>query len=110
MVQDVTAWLIYMKYAAKKRLNLECGMELRLMGNYARPSHASKLRLWRDRLEVTQSDAATLLGIPFRTYTQWESRRSLCMHPHMLLLACETVERNINEAKKPKINLRKPKK
>ena len=48
-----------------------------------------ELQAWRKRLRIPQSKAADLLGVPLRTYQQWEQGRA---PPHPLLtLACERV-------------------
>ena len=49
----------------------------------------TRLRAWRESLRLTQRDAAHLLGVPKRTYEQWEGKNG---HPHPLLdLACKWV-------------------
>ena len=36
---------------------------------------ADELKTWRTRVEYTQEEAAEFLGVPLRTYQEWEQGR-----------------------------------
>jgi DNA-binding transcriptional regulator YiaG len=40
--------------------------------NHSRSSFAAALRSWRKGRRLTQQDAARLLGVPLRTWQNWE--------------------------------------
>lgn len=41
------------------------------------PMKSSFLKSWRERFNLTQRDAANVLGVPYGTYRNWETRRRI---------------------------------
>ena len=60
---------------------------------------ARKLSRWRARLEMTQADAANLLGVPLRTYQGWELGRRI-ERERILIFALAHLEENSKKHKK----------
>lgn len=54
----------------------------------------ARLKLMRQRLGITQAEAAAALGAPLRTYQQWEAGRRSPATPEIIDLACATLESN----------------
>jgi DNA-binding transcriptional regulator YiaG len=38
-------------------------------------SLSKQLKQWRERLKISQAEASSKLGVPVRTYQQWEQGR-----------------------------------
>lgn len=53
---------------------------------------ADDLRAWRERLELSQEQAAALLGVPLATFRNYEQGRSQPQHAQTLRLAMGMVE------------------
>jgi DNA-binding transcriptional regulator YiaG len=56
-------------------------------------SLAADLRAWRDRLGLTQAQAAAMLGVPYGTLRAWETSRAPD-HPDMVRHAMRAIERD----------------
>lgn len=54
------------------------------------------LRAWRAALGLSQSAAAKRLGVPPRTYQEWEHGRSAPSQIGLLRVACAAVEEGID--------------
>lgn len=50
----------------------------------------SDLKAWRAALALSQAGAAAALGVPVRSYEQWETGRRRC--PALLDMACLAVD------------------
>lgn len=56
------------------------------------PDIAARLKLMRQRLGLTQAQAAAALGTPLPTYQHWEAGRRAPATPEIIDLACEALE------------------
>lgn len=59
---------------------------------------AARLKLMRQRLGITQAEAAAALGAPLRTYQQWEAGRRSPATPEIIDLACAAMENSLHLA------------
>jgi transcriptional regulator with XRE-family HTH domain len=55
---------------------------------------SDKLKAWRKRLDITQAQAADVLGVSKRTYEGWEIGRTERLHERVFDLAMMHVENN----------------
>ncbi len=59
-----------------------------------------ELKEKRDKLDLTQTELADILGVKMNTVYRWES--GILSVPKSIELAMETVERNLNRTEKVK--------
>jgi DNA-binding transcriptional regulator YiaG len=55
----------------------------------------AELKAWRQRLGLTQKEAAVQLGIPVLTVSAWEVGRVPIKRPRMLQLALQALETDL---------------
>ncbi len=55
---------------------------------------ADRMKAWRKRLDITQAQAADVLGVSVRTYQGWEAGRTERLQKKVFRLAMAHVENN----------------
>jgi transcriptional regulator with XRE-family HTH domain len=61
----------------------------------------TELKAWRNRLGLTQRQAAEMLGVSALTLSAWEIGRFRIRQPGLLALACRMVELQLIKERSP---------